>query len=63
MGVGKNIKIIREGKGFTRTDVGERMGVTRQAIFYIEKRDRHRVETLKRLAGILDCNIVDFFTE
>ncbi len=56
--IGKNIRAIRESRGMTQDDLTEKLFVSRQTISNYEVgRSRPDVETLKRLAEILETDI------
>lgn len=56
------IRELRESRGLTQTDLGDRAGVTRQAIHAVE-RDKHdpSIRLAARIADALDHPIDEVF--
>lgn len=64
MGIGENIKKLRNKKGLTQKELAEIMGVTSITIQNYESNRREpKVEMLKRIADVLDASIFDFLEE
>lgn len=54
----ENLKRLRAARGMTQAEVAQRLGVTRQAVSSYESgRTMPDLETLKRLADILGCDL------
>ena len=56
-----NLKVIRKEKGLTQKQLAERMGTTQQNIALLEKSKDIRIETLRKLATVLECSLFDIF--
>jgi transcriptional regulator with XRE-family HTH domain len=55
VGLAKQLRDARKGKGLTQKELGEMIGVTRQRITRIESGTQNvTIETLQKLAGALD---------
>ena len=56
------IKLLREARGWSQTDLGVAVGVTRQAVLAIEK-DKHdpSIRLAARIAHALDAPLADTF--
>lgn len=55
------IRAIRDALGMTRPQLARRMGITSQSVQAMEKSEgaaRIQIETLRRAADALDCNLV-----
>lgn len=62
--IGRNIRNIRESRGFTLTYAAEKAGVTKGTLSKIETgRVSSPISTLLRIAETLDVSVADFFTE
>lgn len=59
--LGNNLRQLREDKGLTRIQLGEKAGLTERGIEYIEKEKRKapRITTLEKLAAALDVTVND----
>jgi transcriptional regulator with XRE-family HTH domain len=58
--VGKHVHARRAGKGWTQTDLADRVGISRQALSAIERGDgMPATETMYALAGALRCEVYD----
>lgn len=55
--IGQRLRAYRLGKALTAEQVAERLGVSRAAIFRIEKGEVVKIETLERLAELLDVSV------
>jgi transcriptional regulator with XRE-family HTH domain len=68
-GIGMRIKVLRRAKGWTQTELGERVGVKRVAIARIESPDtapNHRSPSLKlleRLARVFKVSVGELLGE
>lgn len=54
------IRAIRDALGMTLADLGQRLGVTKQAVLQMETSEADgtiRLETLRRAAAALDCTV------
>lgn len=61
---GKRLKEIREEKGLTYRELGEKVGVSHTYIYNIEKGNkRGNPEIFEKLAAALGVEIVDFFQD
>lgn len=59
--IGGWVKTIREALGMSATQLAERLGVSRNAIYLLEEREGRRKTTLKQLdkaAAALGCDVV-----
>ena len=57
------IRAIRQALGMSGRELGERLGVSQQTIPSIERSEEHetiKLETLRRTADALDCDLVYF---
>ncbi|HEY7248407.1 MAG TPA: helix-turn-helix transcriptional regulator [Xanthobacteraceae bacterium] len=55
--IGSRLKAYRLGLGLTADDVAERLGISRAAVYRIESGTVVKVETLERLAALLDTSL------
>lgn len=56
MNTASNLKVIRELKGISQAELGERIGVSQQMIFQLEKGFRTlSVPMLVNISNALDC--------
>jgi len=56
--IGKNLQLIRKRRGFTQKGLGERIGVTREAITAYEAGRTHLMDTtLLDLAAVLQVSV------
>ena len=52
---GENLKVIREQKGLSQSELGERLGVRQQTVAQYEKAEEQpKMKTIRRLASALD---------
>jgi len=61
MSIGSTVKLLRLRKGWTQTDLAERVGVSQPRITDIERDrrgDNYSLRTLKSLADALDAELV-----
>lgn len=54
--IGDRLKAYRLGAQLTADDVGKKLGLSRAAVYRIEAGDVVKIETLEKLAGILDTS-------
>lgn len=60
--ISNNVKILREKKGYTQSELGAAIGVTRQTVAAIEQgRYSPSLETAFRLARLFDADINSVF--
>ena len=58
MTFGENLKAIREQKGLSQRELGERLGVRQQTVAQYENaEDQPKMKTIRRLATALDIPI------
>ena len=58
--IGKNLQTIRKRRGFTQQELGEKIGLTREAVSSYEAGRSHlMVTTLIDLASVLRVKIID----
>ncbi len=55
--IGNRLRAYRLGKNFTASDMAERIGVSRAALYRLEKGDLVKIDTLERLADLLDVSL------
>ena len=64
MSMGKNIACFRKSKGYTQEELGQRLGVTNQAVSKWESEtSMPDVMMLPRIASVLDVTLDDLFAE
>ncbi len=57
MNIGKNLRILREEKGMTQTELAERLHVTQSLISLVETKNKNlSVDLIFKLSKILDCS-------
>lgn len=62
--ISANMKAIRKGKGLTQTDVAKVLGITKQAVCYMEKHPEHTtINRLNVLADLYGVSTRAFFDE
>lgn len=60
--ISNNLKSYRARAGFTQEKMSEILGITRITYCdYETNPQKVKVETLQRIAEVLDCNLADFF--
>ena len=60
MSVAKNIKRIRQEKGLTQKELGEKIGISQEAISLMEIGARKpKVDTAKKIADALNVSVMD----
>ena len=55
--IGNRLRAYRLGKNFTANDMAERIGVSRAALYRLEKGDLVKIETLEKLADLLEVSL------
>jgi len=55
--IGERLKAYRLGRGLQAEDVAERLGISRAAVYRIEAGDVVKIETLERLATLLETTV------
>jgi transcriptional regulator with XRE-family HTH domain len=55
--IGKRLKAFRLASGFSADEVARRIGISRTALYRFEKGELAKIETLERLADLLDVSI------
>ena len=59
-----DIKEAARRKGVKIGELADRLGITRQSLHYtIKQADKNSVETLQKIANVLDCSFLDLFQE
>lgn len=61
MHIGNNIKVLREKLGLTQLDFAEKIGVSRSAISYIEKKDSVDTKLLETISEVFNIPVIDIF--
>jgi transcriptional regulator with XRE-family HTH domain len=55
--IGKRLRAYRFGKNLTASEVAERVGVSRAAVYRLEKGELVKIETLEKLSALLDVSL------
>ena len=55
--IGNRLKAFRLGSGLTAEEIAGRIGISRAALYRFEKGEVTKIETLERLAGLLDVSV------
>jgi transcriptional regulator with XRE-family HTH domain len=55
--IGNRLRAYRLGKNFTASDIAERIGVSRAAVYRLEKGELIKIETLEKLSNLLDASL------
>lgn len=55
--IGNRLRAYRLGKNFTANDMAERIGVSRAALYRLEKGELVKIETLEKLANLLGVSL------
>jgi len=55
--IGERLRAYRMGRGLAAEQVAERLGVSRAAVYRIEAGDVVKIETLDRLASVLETSV------
>lgn len=59
-----DIKEAARRKGVKIGELADRLGITRQSLHYtIKQAEKNSVETLQKIANVLDCSFLDLFQE
>lgn len=64
MSIGENLKNVRKSRGYTQTELAERVGLNQSMIAHIESGMRVMSLPLAiSIAEILECSVLDFVQE
>ncbi|MBN9051127.1 MAG: helix-turn-helix transcriptional regulator [Rhizobiales bacterium] len=55
--IGNRLRAYRLGKNFTASDMAEKIGVSRAALYRLEKGELVKIETLEKLAELLEVSL------
>lgn len=55
--IGNRLRAYRLGKNFTANDIAKRVGVSRAAVYRLEKGELVKIETLEKLSQLLDVSL------
>ena len=55
--IGQRLKAFRLGSGYSADEIGERIGISRAALYRYEKGDPPKLETLDKIADLLDVSL------
>ncbi|MBI3435846.1 MAG: helix-turn-helix transcriptional regulator, partial [Proteobacteria bacterium] len=55
--IGRRLRAYRLGKNFSANEIAERIGVSRAAVYRLEKGGLVKIETLERLSELLDVSL------
>ncbi len=55
--IGNRLRAYRLGKNYTASDMAERIGVSRAALYRLEKGELVKIETLEKLADLLEVSL------
>jgi transcriptional regulator with XRE-family HTH domain len=55
--IGRRLRAYRAGKNLTANEVAERIGVSRAAVYRLEKGELVKIETLEKLSALLDVSV------
>jgi len=55
--IGNRLRAYRLGKNFTATDMAKKIGVSRAALYRLEKGELVKIETLEKLAELLEVSL------
>jgi transcriptional regulator with XRE-family HTH domain len=55
--IGKRLRAYRLGRGFTAEEIAKRLGISRAAVYRVESGDVVKIETLERLATVLETTV------
>jgi transcriptional regulator with XRE-family HTH domain len=55
--IGNRLRAYRLGKNYTANDIAERIGVSRAAVYRLEKGELVKIETLEKLSELLDASL------
>jgi transcriptional regulator with XRE-family HTH domain len=55
--IGQRLRAYRLGKGMTAGEIAERIGVSRAAVYRLEKGDLVKIETIEKLSELLDVSL------
>ncbi|MCZ7658160.1 MAG: helix-turn-helix transcriptional regulator [Xanthobacteraceae bacterium] len=55
--IGQRLRAYRLGRGLTANEIAERIGVSRAAVYRLEKGELVKIETIEKLAELLDVSL------
>ena len=55
--IGQRLKAFRLGSDYSADEIGERIGISRAALYRYEKGDPPKLETLDKIADLLDVSL------
>lgn len=55
--IGRRLRAYRLGKGMTASEIAERLGISRAAVYRLEKGDLVKIETIEKLSELLDVSL------
>jgi transcriptional regulator with XRE-family HTH domain len=55
--IGSRLRAYRLGKNLTASEVADRIGVSRAAVYRLEKGELVKIETLEKLSALLDVSL------
>jgi transcriptional regulator with XRE-family HTH domain len=55
--IGQRLRAYRLGKGMTANEIAERIGVSRAAVYRLEKGELVKIETIEKLSELLDVSL------
>lgn len=55
--IGRRLRAYRLGKGLTANEIAERIGVSRAAVYRLEKGELVKIETIEKLSELLDVSL------
>ena len=59
LSIGENITRLREARGWTQEEFGERMRMRQSSVSKLEQGTNHGVRTLLKVAKVMECSIED----
>lgn len=59
----EKIRMYRKRKGFTQKQLGNKLNVSAAAISQFEKQENIQIETIKKIADALECNVTELLGE
>lgn len=61
MHIGENIRKLREGLNMTQLDFADKIGVSRSAISYIEKKESSDTKLLETISEVFNVSVIELF--
>ena len=61
--IGDRLKAFRLGSGLTADEIAKRIGISRTALYRFERGEVTKIETLERLAELLDVSVPTLLAE